>query len=133
MSEHTPQHDNRIPASTFGTDVDAGSEAGPEVGAVPVQGDLVAGDPPVPLTVWRTARTPDDARLGVTHGIGVRLAARLVSAYSRPGEAVVDLTDGHALTLACAAGGRRHHPAWFTDASCLIIGPATPIPSTETT
>jgi SAM-dependent methyltransferase len=50
----------------------------------------------------------------------------------RPGEAVVDLTDGHALTVACAAGGRLHHPAWFTDASSLIIGPATPIAPADT-
>jgi SAM-dependent methyltransferase len=125
MSEHTPQHDNRNPASTSDPSVDAGVD----IGAEPTQTDLVAGDPPVPLTVWRTARTPADAG----RSIGARLAARLVSAYSRPGEAVVDLSDGHALTLACAAGGRRHHPAWFTDASSLIIGPATPISSAETT
>jgi SAM-dependent methyltransferase len=120
MSEHTPQHDPRNPASTFDISPDSGAEA--------TQTDLVAGDPPVPLTVWRTARTAADAGCS----IGARLAARLVAAYSRPGEAVVDLTDDHALTLACAAGGRRHHPAWFTDASSLIIGPATPIPPAET-
>jgi hypothetical protein len=84
--------------------------------------DTVAGDPPVPITVWRTARTATDhARV-----IGARLAYRLISAYSRPGEAVVDLTDGHALTTACRTGGRRHHPGWFTDVASLIIGPATP-------
>lgn len=84
--------------------------------------DTVAGDPPVPITVWRTARTTtDNARV-----IGARLAYRLISAYSRPGETVVDLTDGHALTTACRTGGRRHHPGWFTDVASLIIGPATP-------
>ncbi|MDG4834142.1 hypothetical protein O7627_33295 [Solwaraspora sp. WMMD1047] len=82
--------------------------------------DLVAGDPPVPITVWRTARGGGDHSTTVA----VRLAYRLVSAYSRPGEAVVDLTDGHALTAACQRGGRRHHKAWFTDAASLIIGPA---------
>jgi hypothetical protein len=116
MSEHTPQHDPRNPVSTSDTSPDAGAEA--------IQTDLVAGDPPVPLTVWRTARTGADAG----RSIGARLAARLIAAYSRPGEVVVDLSDGHALIQACAAGGRRHHPAWFTDASSLIIGPATPIP-----
>jgi hypothetical protein len=121
MSEHTPRHDNRNPASTSDTSPHAGAEA--------TQTDLVAGDPPVPLTVWRTARTGTDAG----RSLGARLAARLVAAYSRPGEVVVDLTDGHALTSACAAGGRRHHPAWFTDASSLIIGPATPIPPADTT
>jgi hypothetical protein len=81
--------------------------------------DLIAGDPPVPITVWRTARTEADAG----RSIGARLAARLIAAYSRPGEVVVDLTDGHALTQACTIGGRLHHPAWFTDTSSLIIGP----------
>ncbi|RNH98112.1 hypothetical protein EEZ25_27855 [Micromonospora aurantiaca] len=82
--------------------------------------DLVAGDPPVPITVWRTART--DAE---THtSLPTRLAYRLVAAYSRPGEAVVDLTTDHALAPVCARGGRQHHRAWFTDSSTLVIGPA---------
>jgi hypothetical protein len=116
MSEHTPQDHSPNPEPI----VDAGPHG--EVDRAPT--DLVAGDPPVPLTVWRTARTPGDAG----RSIGIRLAARLISAYSRPGEAVVDLTTDHALTQACAAGARRHHPAWFTDASSLIIGPATTLP-----
>lgn len=83
--------------------------------------DLVAGDPPVPVTVWRTART--DADTG--RSIGARLAYRLVAAYSRPGDPIVDLTDDHALATVCHAGRRRHHPGWFTDDSHLIIGAAT--------
>ncbi|WP_200215473.1 hypothetical protein [Micromonospora coerulea] len=110
MSEHTPQHHLDPAQPVDPHDVD------------PTLIDLVAGDPPVPVTVWRTARGPADA--GRT--IGARLAYRLVAAYSRPGEAVVDLTGDHALTAVCAAGARRHHPGWFTDASSLIIGPATP-------
>jgi hypothetical protein len=82
--------------------------------------DLVAGDPPVPITVWRTAPR-DDQRT-----VPARLAERLIAAYSRPGEAVIDLTDDHALADATITGGRRHHAGWFTDASALIIGPATP-------
>jgi SAM-dependent methyltransferase len=89
----------------------------------------VAGDPLVPITVWRTARTATDS----PRAIGARLAYRLISAYSRPGEAVVDLTDGHALTVACRTGVRRHHPGWFTDVASLIIGPATPATDTVTT
>ncbi|SCE95029.1 hypothetical protein GA0070618_2150 [Micromonospora echinospora] len=84
--------------------------------------DLVAGDPPVPITVWRTARSGDDQSTTISH----RLAYRLVAAYSRPGEAVVDLTDTHVLDVACLRGGRRHHPAWFTGASALFVGPQTP-------
>jgi hypothetical protein len=81
--------------------------------------DLILGDPPVPITVWRTARTTDDTG----HPVGVRLAARLIAGYSRQSESVVDLTTDHALTAACIAGGRQHYPAWFTGAASLIIGP----------
>ena len=104
MSEHTPQHHNPHPDPT--------ADTGPLAEVDPTAIDLVAGDPPVPLTVWRTARIPGDAG----RSIGARLAGRLIAAYSRPGEAVVDVTADHALTQACAAGARRHHPAWFTDA-----------------
>ncbi|MBG0568210.1 hypothetical protein [Actinoplanes aureus] len=114
MPEHTPQHHISPSASTDPAAIDAAPT------------DLIAGDPPVPITVWRTARTEADAG----RSIGARLAARLIAAYSRPGEVVVDLTDGHALTQACTAGGRLHHPAWFTDAASLIIGPASPASST---
>ncbi|MGW3890500.1 hypothetical protein ACWD69_17570 [Micromonospora chokoriensis] len=93
--------------------------------------DLIAGDPPVPITVWRTARTDADPHTSLP----TRLAYRLVAAYSRPGEAVVDLTTDHVLAPICAQGGRQHHRAWFTDSSNPIIGPATagpPAPTTET-
>jgi len=110
MSEHsTPE-----PASNGGT---------PHIPAI----DLVAGDPPVPITVWRTARSGDDQ----SPTISDRLAYRLIASYSRPGEAVVDLTDGHALDVACLRGRRRHHKAWFTDASSLVVGPATTRPVDE--
>ncbi|MEV1333184.1 hypothetical protein AB0J20_26835 [Micromonospora costi] len=110
MSEHTPQHHNDPvhPVDPFEVD--------------PTAIDLVAGDPPVPVTVWRTAHSPADAG----RSIGARLAYRLVAAYTRPGEVVVDVTADHALAAVSTAGRRRHHPAWFTEASSLIIGPATP-------
>ncbi|MBQ0905450.1 hypothetical protein [Micromonospora sp. U21] len=120
MSEHTPQH--QAPARPVDPDLS---------GADPTLTDLVAGDPPVPITVWRTARNSADA--GRT--VGARLAYRLVSAYSRPGDTVVDCTDDHALSTACLAGRRRHHPGWFTDGPSLLIGPASepaePHPSDE--
>ena len=82
--------------------------AGPDRSGIdPTLIDSVAGDPPVPITVWRTARTAADAG----RRIGARLAYRLISAYSHPGEAVVDLTDGHALAAACRAGGASTIPA----------------------
>ncbi|MGC4864698.1 hypothetical protein ACLQ3B_04585 [Micromonospora sp. DT53] len=91
--------------------------------------DLIAGDPPVPITVWRTARTNADPHTSLP----TRLAYRLVAAYSRPGEAVADLTTDHVLAPICAQGGRQHHRAWFTDSSSLIIGPATAGPQAPTT
>src|SRR6266542_2130822 len=51
--------------------------------------DVVPGDPPVPITIWRTPAGDDQS------SIPTRLAQRLVSAYSQPGEVVVDLTDAH--------------------------------------
>src|SRR5262249_8616702 len=83
--------------------------------------DLIAGDPPVPITVWRTARAGGDRGASIP----ARLARRLVAAYSRPGEAVVDLTGDHALTTTCRAGDRRHHPARFTDGASPTTAPAT--------
>jgi len=105
---HTPSDSSGSPA-----------EPGGEPHTDP-QADLVAGDPPVPISVWRTPTGDDQA------SIPVRLAQRLVATYSRPGEVVVDVTDDHALTVAAVDGGRRHHKGWFTDASALIIGPPTP-------
>ncbi|MGV9976551.1 hypothetical protein ACWDUH_02605 [Micromonospora wenchangensis] len=107
MSEHTPHHN---------------TQAGHTAPVDPALIDLIAGDPPVPITVWRTARTDAEHHTSLP----ARLAYRLVAAYSRPGEAVVDLTRDHALTATCARGNRRHHRAWFADSSSgLIIGPAT--------
>ncbi|MFY1700181.1 hypothetical protein ACN28G_00205 [Micromonospora sp. WMMA1923] len=99
------------------------SRPAPRGGTSPVPSmDLVPGDPPVPITVWRTARSGGDQHAAVSG----RLAYRLVAAYSRPGDTVVDLTDGHVLDSACLRGGRGHHPAWFTTASALVIGRRTP-------
>lgn len=121
MSKHPPHHHptNPNPDSDPNLDGTAGASGADDAERLVV--DVVAGDPPVPITVWRTARTSGD------HGASIpaRLARRLVAAYSRPGEAVVDLTDDHALTTAGSTGGRRHHRAWFTDVASLIIGPAT--------
>ncbi|MEV8504527.1 hypothetical protein AB0368_06800 [Actinoplanes sp. NPDC051475] len=89
--------------------------------------DVVPGEPPVPISLWRTARTGQD-RPDV---IGARLAEHIVAFYSQPGEAVIDLTAGHGLTQACAVGYRLHHQAWFTDAA-LTVAPATENPPADT-
>jgi hypothetical protein len=66
MSEHsTPE-----PASNGGT---------PHLPSI----DLVAGDPPVPITVWRTARSGDDQ----SATISARLAYRLIAVSRGVGRA----------------------------------------------
>ncbi|MGY0234086.1 hypothetical protein [Longispora urticae] len=82
--------------------------------------DVVPGVPQVPLTVWRTPRTHTDP--AGSH-IPAHLAARLVEAYSAPGDQVIDLTDGVVLAAPASTGGRAHHPARFTDTTYLSISP----------
>jgi hypothetical protein len=67
--------------------------------------DSVPGDPPVPITVWRTPASDDGGLLG--HA----LAARLLAAYTRRGDTVLDATASQAggdpaLAGAAAAAGR---------------------------
>lgn len=131
MTTHPPHHPthsfdpdrdpDRAPDTGIDTGRDVTGDAFDRDGDGRPLVDLIPGDPPVPITVWRTARAGGDRGASIP----ARLARRLVAAYSRPGEAVVDLTDDHALTTACRTGDRRHHPAWFTDVASLIIGPAT--------
>jgi len=51
--------------------------------------DAVPGDPPVPITVWRTPAAASGIGAGL---IGQQLAARLVAAYTRRGDTVLDAT-----------------------------------------
>jgi hypothetical protein len=62
--------------------------------------DVVPGDPPVPITVWRTPA----ADTGV---MSPRLAARLLAAYTRRGDAVHDATFDPEFARAVAAADRR--------------------------
>jgi hypothetical protein len=67
----------------------------------------VPGDPPVPITIWRTPASEDGGPLGHP------LAARLLAAYTRRGDTVLDATTGEAdgdpvLAGAAAAAGRAH-------------------------
>jgi hypothetical protein len=118
MNEQTSNHPESAPAEGRIPSVSANTPGEPTVPAV----DRVPGDPPVPITVWRTAASPHDPPAGLPE----RLAYRLVAAYSRPGETVLDLTDGHVLAEPCSRGGRYHQCGWFTDASSLIVGPPVP-------
>jgi hypothetical protein len=57
-------------------------------------GDVVPGDPPVPITVWHIPRPP----AGTT--VSAPMARRLIGNYTRPGARVIDLTAGGRLTTA---------------------------------
>ena len=65
--------------------------------------DVVPGIPPVPITVWRTPSDEPGPHLGP------RLAARLLAAYTSPGEAVYDTTGDPLLRQVANATGRRYH------------------------
>lgn len=71
-------------------------------------GDLnvVSGDPPVPIAVWRVA----DAIVGhpAADRLTPRMAALLVGSYTRPGDTVVSVGDDPALAGAAGAGGRTY-------------------------
>jgi hypothetical protein len=63
--------------------------------------DAVPGDPPVPITVWRT---PTDDSGGL---LGQPLAARLVAAYTRRGDTIIDATAAPAQPAAPARPASR--------------------------
>jgi hypothetical protein len=70
--------------------------------------DVVPGDPPVPIAVWRVADV--DARHGHQRAdeLTPRLAALLVGAHTHPGDTIISIGDDPALAGAAGAGGRRY-------------------------
>ena len=89
----------------------ASGDAVPEV-------DVVPGDPPVPITVWRVA-DPDHPYRHDLDGLTGRTAQLLVALYTRPGDTIVSLRHDPALAGAAGAGGRTYlpvdHPADLAD------------------
>jgi hypothetical protein len=65
--------------------------------------DVVPGTPPVPITVWRTPSDEPGPHLGP------RLAARLLAAYTRPGDTIYDTTGDPVLRQAATSTGRHYH------------------------
>jgi hypothetical protein len=84
--------------------------------------DLVAGDVPVPIALWRTPAGDYPAP------ISRRLAYRLIAAYTEPGDTVVDLTDIPTVADATRAGARIHVHAAFADGRLVVTG-TDPVPS----
>ena len=81
--------------------------------------DVVPGDPPVPIAVWRVADV--DARFGHyrADALTPRLAALLVGTHSRPGDTIVSVGHDPALAGAAGAGARIYrsvaHPDELSD------------------
>jgi hypothetical protein len=76
---------------------------------VPAAGeDCVPGDPPVPITVWRTPADPGSTHAPYGPGAAVSraVAVRLVAVFTAPGDLVLDLT-GEQRIAAIAAVSRR--------------------------
>ena len=69
---------------------------------VPV-GDVVPGDPPVPITVWPVPAP----RRGET--MSNAMGVRLVHGLTHPGDLIIDLTDGPQLARAIINARRRSH------------------------
>lgn len=68
--------------------------------------EVVTGDPPVPIAVWRVA----DAVAGDVdaNALTPSMVALLVASYSRPGDTVVSIGHDPALAGAAGAGGRAY-------------------------
>jgi hypothetical protein len=77
--------------------------------------DVVPGDPPVPIAVWRVADV--DARFGHQRADALtpRLAALLVGTHTRPGDTIVSIGRDPALAGAAGAGARRYHSVAHPD------------------
>ena len=71
--------------------------------------DVVPGDPPVPITVWRVADA-DDPYSHHADGLTGRTAQLLVGLYTRAGDTIVSLGHDPAIAGAAGAGGRRYLP-----------------------
>jgi hypothetical protein len=66
--------------------------------------DVVPGDPPVPVNIWRLPAGEDGP-------VGARLAARLLAEYTRPKDFVYDNVPSPVLRKAAQAAGRGYRAA----------------------
>ena len=86
-----PRHHNPTRKATCHRPHRPGTASTSDVAPDPI-GDVVPGDPPVPITVWHlprpTAGTP----------VSAAMARRLIGNYTSPGAHVIDLTAGGHLT-----------------------------------
>jgi hypothetical protein len=87
---------------------------------VPV-GDVVPGEPPVPITVWPVPAPQQGDTM--SNGLGVRLVHNL----THPADLIIDLTEGPQLARAIIAARRRSHlqsprmMGWGREPATLIV------------
>ncbi|WP_231640131.1 hypothetical protein [Micromonospora sp. NRRL B-16802] len=87
---------------------------------VPV-GDVVPGDPPVPITVWPVA-APHEGE-SMSNAMGMRLVHNL----THPSDLIIDLAEGPQLACAIIAARRRSHlhaarpVGWGRESAALIV------------
>ncbi|MEJ3741823.1 hypothetical protein WEI85_00775 [Actinomycetes bacterium KLBMP 9797] len=70
--------------------------------------DVVDGDPPVPISVWRVAGVDHPFRHDPSGGLTPRTAGLLLGCYTRTGDTVVSVGGDPALAGAAGSGGRRY-------------------------
>jgi hypothetical protein len=70
--------------------------------------DVVPGDPPVPIAIWRVAAIDAPDGHDFARGMTPRMAALLVGSYTRPGDTIVAVGHDPALAGAAGAGARRY-------------------------
>jgi len=70
--------------------------------------DVVPGDPPVPVAVWRVADVDTGFGHHLADALTPRLAALLVGTHSRPGDTIVSIGHDAALAGAAGAGARLY-------------------------
>ncbi|MFI7609262.1 hypothetical protein ACIBTV_29695 [Micromonospora sp. NPDC049366] len=95
------------------------TESTPHRAPVPV-GDVVPGDPPVPITVWPVPAPQQGETMSNQMGV------RLVHNLTHPGDLIVDLTHGPQLARAIIVARRRSHlpvrlTGWGREAATLIV------------
>jgi hypothetical protein len=72
--------------------------------------DVVPGDPPVPITVWRVADADDPYGREPASELTGRTAQLLVGLYTRVGDTIVCLGDDPTIAGAAGAAGCRYLP-----------------------
>ncbi|MEU9742570.1 hypothetical protein AB0E12_25645 [Micromonospora chersina] len=84
-------------------------------------GDVVPGDPPVPITVWSVPAPQPGETMSDAMGL------RLVHNLTHPSDLIIDLAEGPQLARAIIAAHRRSHVqavrqvGWGREAATLIV------------